>query len=344
MLPKTRVWGSKPENLHSSSAIGPLKIELRWECEESSREKASGSGVTFKYNPFGQRVYKQSPNATSIFVYDGDNLTETVNSSGGTVARYAEGQHDEPLAMQRGTSTDYDEADGLESITSLTASNGSIAQSYTYDSFGNTTNSNGSLTNFFRYTGREFDTETNLYYYRARYYDPQVGRFLTEDPLGPSEEGPNLYAYVSNNPIMNVDPWGLYTIDKSCKGTQCQMNGGGPNNPNQHPTSQNVEQVIQQEADESCGSLNSITDPTLRSCIARRCKSGKIKCSNDCPPGFAGESPYNGVTATMCVNHWPDWTTPAWVGQAIIHEWAHSCGWHHGDGKGVPLDPGRDHP
>ena len=114
---------------------------------------------TFKYDPFGRRIEKISPNATSIFAYDADNLVETMNATGGLVAHYTQGQNiHEPLAMQRGATTDYYEADGLGSITSLTASNGTVAQSYTYDSFGNTTNSSGSLRNYFQYTGREFDT------------------------------------------------------------------------------------------------------------------------------------------------------------------------------------------
>jgi RHS repeat-associated protein len=102
----------------------------------------------------------------------------------GEIASYAQGPNiDEPLAMDRSGTIDYYEQDGLGSVTSLTASSGSVAQSYTYDSFGNQTASSASLTNYFRYTGREFDTETNLYYYRARYYDPTTGRFLSEDPL-----------------------------------------------------------------------------------------------------------------------------------------------------------------
>jgi hypothetical protein len=125
---------------------------------------------SFKYDPFGRRIEKISPTTTSIFAYDGDGLIETVNGSGSLVARYAQGPGiDQPLAMQRGTTTDYYEADGLASVTSLSSSTGTLAQTYTYDSFGNTTNSSGSLTNFFRYTGREFDTETDLYYNRARY-------------------------------------------------------------------------------------------------------------------------------------------------------------------------------
>ncbi len=178
----------------------------------------SGGNLTFKYDPFGRRIYKQSPNATSIFVYDGDNIIETVNGGGAQVARYTQGRNiDEPLAESQSGTVDYYEQDGLGSVTSLTTSNGSVAQTYTYDSFGNTTNSSGSLTNFFRYNGREFDTETGLYYYRARYYDPQAGSFISEDrvrfdsyaPGAPGKTSSNLYLYVANNPTNLIDPLGL---------------------------------------------------------------------------------------------------------------------------------------
>jgi RHS repeat-associated protein len=209
-LPKTRVWGSKEKSLHHFSAMARVSAELRWGCEESCEKTALGSGVSFNYDPFGRRIEKISPTTTSIFAHDGDNLVETANASGGEVARYTQGQNiDEPLAMERGSTTDYYEADGLGSITSLTASNGNIAQSYTYDSFGNTTNSSGSLTNFFRYTAREFDTETNLYYYRARYYDPSSGRFVKEDPAR-FEAGFNFYAYVANSAPNFSDPLGQF--------------------------------------------------------------------------------------------------------------------------------------
>ncbi len=110
--------------------------------------------------------------------------------------------------MLRSSTTSFYEADGLGSITSLTNSSGSIAQSYTFDSFGNQTASSGSLTNTFRYTAREFDAETSLYYYRARYYDPSVGRFVSEDPTA-FETGVNWYSYVADNPVRFVDPLGL---------------------------------------------------------------------------------------------------------------------------------------
>ena len=140
--------------------------------------------TTFKYDPFGKRIYKQSPSFTSIFVYDGDNLLETLNATGSELASYTQTQKtDETLAELRGSTTDYYEADGLGSITSLSSSAGGLANTYIYDSSGNRTASTGTLRNYFQYTGREFDSETGIYEYRARYYDPTIGRFISEDPL-----------------------------------------------------------------------------------------------------------------------------------------------------------------
>ncbi|MGB8592993.1 MAG: RHS repeat-associated core domain-containing protein [Candidatus Acidiferrales bacterium] len=211
-MSETRVWGSNEKNLHCFSATARLKIELRWGCEESDEKTAVGSGVSFKYDPLGRRIYKQSPSATSIFAYDGANLIETVNGTGGLVARYAQTQNiDEPLAESTSGTTDYYEADGLGSISSLSTSAGALADTYTYDSYGSTTNSSGSVTNFFRYAGREFDTETGLYFNRARYYDPTTGRFLSEDPVD-FDGGINFYEYVGNNPVSFIDPLGLYHV------------------------------------------------------------------------------------------------------------------------------------
>ena len=89
------------------------------------------------------------------------------------MARYTQALGiDEPLAMLRGNTTSYYQADGLGSVTSLSDSRGSLVSTYKYDSFGNLMASTGSISNSFRYTGREFDAETGLYFYRARYYSP----------------------------------------------------------------------------------------------------------------------------------------------------------------------------
>jgi RHS repeat-associated protein len=113
------------------------------------------------------------------------------------------------LAMSRDGALAFYHADGLGSITSLTDATGSAVAAYTRDAFGSSLQTAGSITNPFRYTGREWDAETGLYYYRARYYDPQIGRFISEDPIG-LNGGLDLYAYVGNSPTNFDDPSGLY--------------------------------------------------------------------------------------------------------------------------------------
>ena len=102
----------------------------------------------------------------------------------------------------------------------------------TYDSFGNIIASTGTLTNSSRYTGREFDTKTSLYYYRARYYDPAAGRFLREDPFG-FQAGANFYAYTLNQPSNFTDPLGL-DIAVVENGPTAPSNGDPLGNPVGH--------------------------------------------------------------------------------------------------------------
>jgi RHS repeat-associated protein len=180
----------------------------------------SGGTATFKYDPFGRRIQKaftqNGTTTTTNYLYDGDNVVETVDQNGNVLAHFDQRQSiDEPLAESKGGGIDYYEQDGLGSVTSLTNGAGQLAQTYTYDSYGNTTNSSGNVANPFRYTAREFDSETGLYYYRARYYDPSGGRFLAEDPIRWFGGGPNFYDYVQNRPVDWVDPLGLQALSYS---------------------------------------------------------------------------------------------------------------------------------
>jgi RHS repeat-associated protein len=101
-------------------------------------------------------------------------------------------------------------ADGLGSVTKLTDQAGHVVHSYQYDAWGNIEAETGAPVDGVQYafTGREWDPETGLYYYRARYLDPKVGRFISEDPIG-FGEGTNFYAYVGGNPSTYRDPSGL---------------------------------------------------------------------------------------------------------------------------------------
>ncbi|HXJ87330.1 MAG TPA: RHS repeat-associated core domain-containing protein [Candidatus Binatia bacterium] len=150
---------------------------------------------------------------TTNYLYDGANSLEELDNAGNVLARYAATTGvDEPLSELRASTSSYYQQDGLGSVTSLSIESGALPNTYTFDSFGKLNSSVGSLVNPFQYTGRDSDQETGLDYYRARYYDPEVGRFISEDPIG-FDSGTNFYSYVSNSPIGLVDPFGLSQAD-----------------------------------------------------------------------------------------------------------------------------------
>jgi RHS repeat-associated protein len=132
-----------------------------------------------------------------------------VDNSGNVLARYTRTTNvDEVLSEFRSATASYYVQDGGASVTSLSNASGALANTYIYDSFGKLTASTGTVTNPFQYAGRELDQETDSYYYRARYFDQNSGRFISEDPIG-NEDGMNFYAYVGNNPTNYFDPSGL---------------------------------------------------------------------------------------------------------------------------------------
>ena len=96
-------------------------------------------------------------------------------------------------------------------ITKIISREEEILNTYTYDAFGNTTSSTEKVDNRFRYAGEQYDQITGQYYLKARFYDPEIGRFTQEDPY--RGDGLNLYVYVSNNPLRYVDPSGYCKDD-----------------------------------------------------------------------------------------------------------------------------------
>lgn len=168
--------------------------------------------ATYTYDPFGVRLGKTVDANAVWFLYDNEDIVAEYDSSGLLVAKYYHGQGiDVPIAMVKNNQTYYHIFDGLGSVLYLTDTNCNIVENYTYDTFGNLTGL-PATGNLYAYTSREYDLETGSYFYRARYYDSTLGRFITADPIG-FAGGINFYAYVNNNPVIKIDPFGNRIAD-----------------------------------------------------------------------------------------------------------------------------------
>lgn len=157
----------------TSETVGTSTTTYNWDFENRLTSvvlPGTGGTVSFKYDPFGRRIEKVSSSATSIYAYDGDNRIEDLSATGTATARYTQGLGiDEPLEVYEGGKSYYYHADGLGSIVALTKSTGTAANTYfEYNTFGADPAASETVANPFRFTGREWDSETGLYYYRAR--------------------------------------------------------------------------------------------------------------------------------------------------------------------------------
>jgi len=177
--------------------------------------------AAYVFDAFGRRISKTVGGVTTNFLYDGDNLIAEYDLSGALLRKYIfSDEIDEPVAIINGTNTYYYNRDGLGSVTELTDNTGAVAEKYQYDVFGKTIikdSSDNVLTqsgigNRFGFTGRELDAETGLYFYRARMYSPDLGRFLQTDPVG-YLDSTNLYQYCLNSPTNYIDPYGLVSLN-----------------------------------------------------------------------------------------------------------------------------------
>jgi len=162
------------------------------------------NAISFQYDAAGRRT-KNAVGNTQL--YDGSNSVQELSGTAILSNRISGGVDEFFNRTESGSGNGYTPlTDALGSTIAMVNSSGNIITSYVYDPFGNTTVS-GSSSNQFQYTGRENDAN-GLYYYRARYYNPALGRFISEDPSAFGGGNANFYAYVGNDPTNSVDPSG----------------------------------------------------------------------------------------------------------------------------------------
>ena len=191
---RTNEWDAQ----HRLTAVnqGDLRTEFAYDGLSrlaSIRQLQSGSQVSFRR-----------------FVWCHDNICEERDASGTSITKrfYMQG-----VALETGTNAGvyYYSQDHLGSVRELTDTVGNVRARFSYDLYGRKTKVSGDLDSDFGFTGMLWSPEANLALTRFRAYDPAMGRWLSRDPLPSAEfsQGPNLYAYVHNSPVSQVDPLGL---------------------------------------------------------------------------------------------------------------------------------------
>ena len=201
-----------------TKAVGGASTNYTWDAQEhlGRVDFPDGTFAAYTYDAFGRRLSKTDrTGAVRYYAYDGADLVEELDASGAVLASYVYESLDQPLSMTRGGVTYYYLYDRLGSVVGLTDGAGTLVARYRYDPWGNllaAEGTNPTIENPFRFTGREWDAESGLYYYRMRYYDPGVGRFISEDHLGRGSTAPSGYVYASDNPVNAVDPTGFIEL------------------------------------------------------------------------------------------------------------------------------------
>nr|MBA2669756.1 RHS domain-containing protein [Gemmatimonadota bacterium] len=198
-----------------------------------------GKRVEFLYDPFGRRVAKETSTRRTEFWWDGDALLAEEQARPSTVTdcriEYVmDGQSFEPLCSFDAQQTFFYHNDHLGTPRELTSGDGTVVWSASYDVFGVARMGRAEdASNPFRFRGQYFDEETGLHYNRYRYYDPELNRYLTQDPLG-LIGGPNPYGYV-NDPLTATDPLGLAGDDPLVDSLQQRTQDIRSGNPNLGP-------------------------------------------------------------------------------------------------------------
>lgn len=198
-------------------------------------DQSNNTLATYKYDALGlgRRTKKVVGSATTRYIYANQQSVEEYDDSGNLLRLYAFGDRIDQVVMMEAADTADVDGDSntsetmrfffhtqvIGSVTHVTAAAQTVVERYEYDPYGKitikdktgNTVSSSPIGNAYTYTGRQYDDESGLYYYRARQYSPGLGRFVQRDP-GEYDDGANPLAYVASRPIGTLDPYGLRRV------------------------------------------------------------------------------------------------------------------------------------
>ncbi len=180
------------------------------------------STINYLYDSLGKRVWKQNNTNYTRYFFDGINpLMEKGSSNNSTfttsaIYTLAPGVIKEIVSVHQNGTDYFYHYDPIGNVLFISDTSGNINTDYGQDGFGNVYLTYGpTSTNSYHLTTKKLDPDINLYYFSARWYDPSVGRFVSEEPL--ELDGPNLYQYGLNNPVNGFDPDGLFFMTIPCE-------------------------------------------------------------------------------------------------------------------------------
>jgi RHS repeat-associated protein len=175
----------------------------------------NGSAVRFTYDPSGRRASKSVGGTTVVYVWDGNDLIATADTAGNRIDEFtpSPADIDVPHSVRHWVSGSakmyYYPSEFPGHMMGLIDTAAKLVNQYTYRPFGDISDTTVAVQNVLRFGGRELD-ESGLYFLRARYYDPRLKRFVSEDPAK-LDGGINPYVYAANDPVDARDPLGLTT-------------------------------------------------------------------------------------------------------------------------------------
>ncbi|MGL4861008.1 MAG: RHS repeat-associated core domain-containing protein, partial [Enterobacteriaceae bacterium] len=202
-------WNEKSFNYDANgNLLSDGSNTYTWNSRNQLVAISGASTASFSYDVFGRRSSKTVNGQTTLYLYDGDNPIQEARAPGQIIANLLTGQGiDERYSRTQNNLSQTYLTDVLGSTLALSDDSQKLTARYSYSPYGESRVSGEARGNRYTYTGRE-DDGTGLYYYRARYYHPQINRFISEDPIG-LRGGNNRYAYVEGNPLQYKDPLGL---------------------------------------------------------------------------------------------------------------------------------------
>ncbi len=158
----------------TSKTDAPGTTTYTWDAEDQliRIDFPDTTWAEYTYDPFGRRIKKNVNGVVTKYLYSGPNIVEEYDGNGVCQATYAYEGLDRLIFQRRGTNFYFYHQDELGNVVTLTDSSGTTVNTYSYDSFGNILSKTETIPNPFTYTGRQYDPESGLYYYRNRYYEP----------------------------------------------------------------------------------------------------------------------------------------------------------------------------